>query len=80
MRKRRIHDRVRRMSLLDRMVAEPRPGGVDGIQPAHTELEIYFADITVHLITCAMGSDGDDTTLDRRRVKPCSRTVNVNVK
>ena len=77
MRKRRLHDRVRRMGLIDRIVAEPRPCGVDGIQPAHTELEIYFADITTRLITRAMGSDGDDTTLDRRRVKPCSRMVTV---
>ena len=26
----------------------------------HTELEIYFQDVTDHLITRAMGSDGDD--------------------
>ena len=34
----------------------------------HTELEIYFADVTDHLITRAMGSDGDDSALDRRRL------------
>ena len=31
----------------------------------HTELEIYFQDVTDHLITRAMGSDGDDGGLDR---------------
>ena len=31
----------------------------------HTELEIYFTDVTDHLITRAMGSDDDDSTLDR---------------
>ena len=30
-----------------------------------TELEIYFHDVTDHLITHAMGSDGDDSGLDR---------------
>ena len=34
----------------------------------HTELEIYFADVTDHLITRAMGSDGDDSALDRQRL------------
>ena len=34
----------------------------------HTELEIYFTDVADHLITRAMGSDGDDSTLDRRRL------------
>lgn len=34
----------------------------------HTELESYFTDVTDHLITRAMGSDGDDSTLDRRRL------------
>ena len=34
----------------------------------HTELEIYFTDVTDHLITRAMGSDDDDSTLDRRRL------------
>ncbi len=32
----------------------------------HTELETYFADVTDHLITRAMGSDGDDSTIGRR--------------
>ena len=57
-----------RLGPLGRMVVESRPGGVDGVQPAHTELEIYFADVADHLITRVMGSDGDDATLDRRRV------------
>ena len=34
----------------------------------HTELEIYFTDVTDHLITRAMGSNGDDSGLDRRRL------------
>ena len=34
----------------------------------HTELEVYFADVTDHLITRAMGSDGDDSTLEQRRL------------
>ena len=34
----------------------------------HTELEIYFADVTDHLITRAMGSDGDDSALERPRL------------
>ena len=33
-----------------------------------TELEIYFEDVTDYLITRAMGSDGDDSTLDRARL------------
>ena len=33
----------------------------------HTELEEYFEDVTDHLITRAMGSDGDDSSLDRRQ-------------
>ena len=32
----------------------------------HTELEHYFQDVTDHLITRAMGSDGDDSTLGGR--------------
>ena len=31
----------------------------------HTELENYFEDVTDHLITRAMQSDGDDSALDR---------------
>ena len=34
----------------------------------HTELEIYFEDVTDHLITRAMGSDGDDSAFDQRRL------------
>ena len=34
----------------------------------HTEFEVYFADVTDHLITRAMGSDGDDSTLEQRRL------------
>ena len=34
----------------------------------HTELEIYFQDVTDHLITRAMRSDGDDSALDRRQL------------
>ena len=30
-----------------------------------TELESYFEDVTDHLITRVMGSDGDDSALDR---------------
>ena len=30
-----------------------------------TELESYFEDVTDHLISRVMGSDGDDSTLDR---------------
>ncbi len=30
-----------------------------------TELEVYFHDVTDHLITHAMGADGDDSGLDR---------------
>ena len=33
----------------------------------HTELEIYFQDVTDYLITRAMRSDGDDNALDRRQ-------------
>ena len=33
-----------------------------------TELESYFEDVTDHLITRAMGSDGDDSGLDRGRL------------
>ena len=32
----------------------------------HDELESYFEDVTDHLITRAMGSDGDDSALGRR--------------
>ncbi len=32
----------------------------------HTELESYFEDVTDHLISRAMGSDGGDSTLGRR--------------
>ena len=32
----------------------------------HTELQLYFQDVTDHLITRAMGSDGDDTTIGHR--------------
>ncbi len=31
-----------------------------------TELQFYFEDVTDHLITRAMGSDGDDSTIGRR--------------
>ena len=31
----------------------------------HSELEIYFQDVTDHLITRAMRSDGDDSALDQ---------------
>ena len=31
-----------------------------------TELELYFQDVTDHLITRAMGSDGDDSTIGQR--------------
>ena len=31
-----------------------------------TELEFYFQDVTDHLITRAMGSDGDDSNIGRR--------------
>ena len=34
----------------------------------HTELESYFEDVTDHLITRAMRSDGDDSALDRRQL------------
>ena len=34
----------------------------------HTELESYFEDVTDHLITRAMRSDGDDSALDQRRL------------
>ena len=33
----------------------------------HTELESYFEDVTDHLITRAMRSDGDDSALDQRQ-------------
>ena len=33
----------------------------------HTELEDYFEGVTDHLITRAMGSDGDDSAIDQRR-------------
>ena len=32
----------------------------------HTELQFYFEDVADHLITRAMGSDGDDSTIGRR--------------
>ena len=32
----------------------------------HTELELYFQDVTDDLITRAMGSDGDDSTIGQR--------------
>lgn len=32
----------------------------------HSELEGYFEDVTDHLITRVMGSDGDDSALDLR--------------
>ena len=32
----------------------------------HTELLFYFQDVTDHLITRAMGSDGDDSNIGRR--------------
>ena len=32
----------------------------------HTELLFYFQDVTDHLITRAMGSDGDDSTIGGR--------------
>ena len=31
-----------------------------------TELELYFQDVTDHLITRAMGSDGDDSNIGQR--------------
>ena len=31
-----------------------------------TELELYFQDVTDYLVTRAMGSDGDDSTIGRR--------------
>ncbi len=31
-----------------------------------TELQLYFEDVTDHLITRAMGSDGDDSSLGRQ--------------
>ena len=34
----------------------------------HTELESYFEDVTDHLIARAMRSDGDDSTLNQRRL------------
>ncbi|MCY4550348.1 MAG: hypothetical protein OXC28_18435 [Defluviicoccus sp.] len=34
----------------------------------HTELEIYFGDVTDHLITRAMRSDGDDNAIELRRL------------
>ncbi len=34
----------------------------------HTEVEDYFEGVTDHLITRAMGSDGDDSTIDHRRL------------
>ena len=34
----------------------------------HTELESYFEDVTDHLITRAMRSDGDDSALDQRQL------------
>ena len=34
----------------------------------HTELESYFEDVTDHLIARAMHWDGDDSTLDQRRL------------
>ena len=34
----------------------------------HSELEDYFEAVTDHLITRAMGSDGDDSTIDQRRL------------
>ena len=33
----------------------------------HTELESYFEDVTDYLVTRAMGSDGDDSAIGRRR-------------
>ena len=32
----------------------------------HTELQLYFQDVTDHLITRAMGSDGDDSNIGQR--------------
>ncbi len=32
----------------------------------HTELQMYFQDVIDHLITRAMGLDGDDSTIGRR--------------
>lgn len=32
----------------------------------HAELESYFEDVTDHLVTRAMGSDGDDSAIGRR--------------
>ena len=34
----------------------------------HTELEGYFEDVTDHLISRAMGSDGDDNALELRQL------------
>ncbi len=34
----------------------------------HTELEDYFEGVTDHLITRAMGSDGDDSAIVQRRL------------
>ena len=34
----------------------------------HAELESYFEDVTDHLITRAMRSDGDESALDRRQL------------
>ena len=33
----------------------------------HTELEGYFEDVTDYLVTRAMGSDGDDSAIGRRK-------------
>ena len=32
----------------------------------HAELQLYFQDVTDHLITRAMGSDGDDSNIGQR--------------
>ncbi len=37
-----------------------------GFSWVHTELQFYFEDVTDHLITRAMGSDGDDSAIARR--------------
>ena len=45
---------------MDRLGAPDRDGEPE------TELELYFQEVTDHLITRAMGSDGDDSNIGRR--------------
>ena len=43
-----------------------QPHSVDRVQPASDRARLYFRNVATALVTRAMGSDGDENTIDRR--------------